>query len=119
MWIIVRYLDSAAKHLFDPRKEGLRHVQRDNFNTVALGLRTTLEPGDDLLSPSALEGRSRSFTKMMLRFYRLPYNIRRNLKNGSMDIFTELLSMLTPMNHRHGITHTEISWEKIQNVPAV
>src|SRR5262249_31993979 len=48
----------AAEDRLDGGKERLGHIQDDNFHPGAFGLREAVEPGDDILSPSTLEGRN-------------------------------------------------------------
>src|SRR2546425_3663038 len=54
----VNHLSLLAKEGFDGRRVRLGHIQHDDFNLIAFGLRTTLKPGDDLLGTSSLEGRN-------------------------------------------------------------
>src|SRR3989441_3664532 len=54
----VNHLYLLTKEGFDGRRVRLGHIQHDDFNLIAFGLRTTLKPGDDILGTSSLEGRN-------------------------------------------------------------
>src|SRR5437764_10279323 len=48
-----------AQDLLNRRIVRLRHIQDDHFNLVTFVLRTTVEPGDDIVRSSALKRRDR------------------------------------------------------------
>jgi len=54
----VNHLPLLAKEGFDGRRVRLGHLQHDDFNPIAFGLRTTLKPGDDIFGTSSLARRN-------------------------------------------------------------
>ena len=54
----IDHLHVVAEDRLDGAEERLGHIQDDDFNQVAFGLRAAGEPGDDILSLSPFEGRN-------------------------------------------------------------
>src|SRR5712692_2162572 len=54
----IDHVHLLTKELFDGRRVRLGHIHHHHFHLVTFGLRTALEPGNNILGTSSLEGRN-------------------------------------------------------------